>query len=122
MGVTDDGPNPAAAPGVSSPPTVWALPWACPDCKAWGYVGVCPEHGRRTTDEQAMRWVGAKHREQSSGCLRAPERFLLGRLRRREKPTAENPQGKLIFMLGKGEDRYTPIDPRWPIFDRTRPG
>lgn len=116
--MSHDGPNPAAAPGVAAPPVVWALPWCCPDCRAWGYVGVCVEHKRMTTDEQAMAWVGAKHREQSTGCLRAPERMLLGRLRRREKPDHRNPEGKLIFMLGKGEDAHTVIEVGWPIFDR----
>ncbi len=116
--MNDRSPHSAAAPGIASPPTVWALPWSCPDCRAWGYVGVCPESGRRTTDEQAMRWVGKKHREQSSGCQRAPERILLGRLRRREVPTTLNPEGKLIFMLKKGENEFTPIDPTWPQWDQ----
>ena len=79
---------------------------------------MCCENGRRTTDEQAMRWVGAKHREQSSGCPRAPDRVLLGRLRRREKPSPGYPEGKMIFMLRKGETEHTPIDPTWPQWDQ----
>ncbi len=106
--------------GVAAAPVVWGLPWSCPDCRNWGYVGVCVETDRKTTDEQVVYFVGKKHRELSSGCYRAPERMLLGRLRRREKPTPENADGKLIFLLKKGEDEHTPIDPTWPQWDQAR--
>lgn len=111
----------AAGGGVAGKPVVWGLPFACPDCRSWGYVGVCVEKTRpeRTTDEQAMKWIGEKHRELSRGlCLRSPERILMGRLRRRDKPTTEHPEGKMIFMLKKGETEHTPIDTTWPQWDQ----
>ena len=104
--------------GTASKPTIWGVPWACPECHHWGYVGACAEEGRRTTDEQLMMFVGRAHRKQTGGsCLRAPERMLLGRARRRDKPTKEHPEGKLVFMLKAGEDEHTVIDVRWPLFE-----
>ena len=94
-------------------PVIWALPFACPDCRAWGYAPVCVENTRMTTDEQVMYFVGKKHRELSGNCVRPPERILLGRLRRYDEP-----QQKWIFMLKKGEDENTQIDHQWPRWDQ----
>lgn len=109
--------RPRVTGGQGAAPVVWGLPWSCPDCRAWGYVGVCVEEGRRTSDELVEKWIGQKHRE-LGGCVRAADRILLGRLRRREKPSAEHPDGRMIFMLRKGETEHTPIDPVWPQWDQ----
>lgn len=102
---------PRALAGQAAKPVIWGLPFACPDCRTWGYVPVCVENTRKTTDEQVVYFLGKKHRELSAACLRPPEKFILGRLRRRDD------RGEMIYMLKEGETEHTPIDTRWPLWD-----
>lgn len=90
-------------------PVIWGLPFFCPACRAWAYVGVCVENERKTTDEQVEAFMGKKHREMSAGCAQSADRFQMGRLRRRDEAT-----GRMIFMLKAGETEDTAIDRKWP--------
>jgi len=100
---------PRALKQAQPDPVIWGLPFYCPDCMAWGYVAVCVENERKTTDEQVEYFMGKKHRALSPGCARPADRLEMGRLRRRDKAT-----GQMIFMLKKGETEETPIDRKWP--------